>query len=237
MSGFNFDTFEESKKGGVPVPIGESKVPCPPSTQNPVSANSSAGNLVRQTGNAAANVASTMIAAQNPTLLILKLVDDALQIIPNLAACYSTVTLAKEETQRIMAEIDGEVQIAKLETQQAIAEQRENTERFRIQCESDLERQKNDLLQLKLRLEAEGNKSKNHKESLMGMLEKLDKEIDYLIEKGNKFSDHLFNNYMNMSTEERMHFIDKINEIGDQLVTISQNIVSLRSQLEAFNGD
>ena len=71
----------------------------------------------------------------------------------------------------------------------------------------------------------------------MGMLEKLDKEIDYLIEKGNKFSDHLFNNYMNMSTEERMHFIDKINEIGDQLVTISQNIVSLRSQLEAFNGD
>ncbi len=231
MSGFNFDTFEESKKGGVPVPIGESKVPRTPSTQNPVSANSNAGNLVRQTGNAAANVASTMIAAQNPTLLILKLVDDALQIIPNLAACYSTVTLAKEETMRIMAEIDGEVQIAKLGTQQAIAEQQENTERFRIQCESDLERQKNDLLQLKLRLEAEGYKSKNHKELLMGELERLDKMIDHIIENGKAHRDRLFNNHMNMPMEERMDLYDKINETGAQLIALSKEIISVRSQL------
>lgn len=231
MSGFNFDTFEESKKGGVPVPIGESKVPRTPSIQNPVSANNSAGNLVRRTGNAAADVASTMIAAQNPTLLILKLVDDALQIIPNLAACYSTVTLAKEETQRIMAEIDGKVQIAKLGTQQTIAEQQENTERFRIQCESDLERRKIDLLQLREQLEQEKEKSTNQKEELIASLEAIGELMRPVIESGRRFMEVLCRDHMNMSPEERMNLYEQISKTNTELVNFSKTIILLSHQL------
>lgn len=233
MSGFNFDNFQESKS--LLVPADQPKIPLTPPLQNP-EPQSRKGDLVQQASNTVANVAGTVIVAQNPTILILKVIDDALQIIPNLAACYSAIVIAKEETQRIRLEVDGNVRIAELELQKFVAEQQESTERLRIQCENNLDRWKTDLLQLEKQLKAEEYKAKNQKEILMAILEQMDKTTNFIIKSGRSLTEHLCNNYMNMPSEERMCLYSKIQEIGNQLVALSQNITSLRGQVEPFNG-